>query len=385
VLVDKIILKKVMHKNKLKIILCGGGTGGHIFPMISIADEIKKRNSKNEILFVGSGDRMEMEIVPKYNYPIIGLWISGIRRSSFLLNILFLGIPFLIKNFFLPFKIFFSILKSIYILIKFNPDYIIGFGGYSSGPFLFISSILNFKTAIQEQNSFPGYTNRLLSKRVKLIFVAYNNLKKLFSKNNVFNYGNPIRKIDLNTKEDPYDYFKLNRNKKTILILGGSLGAKSINDGVINNLSLIRESSFQILWQTGNYYYDKILSKKIKEKNLVIKSFIKRMDLAYKSADVIISRAGAIAISELSYVSKPLILIPSPNVVDDHQRKNANEIFKNGGCLLVEDRDAKDKMLEDAIKLLDDSNIKLKMKKALASLAKPNAAKNIVSKIYEEI
>ena len=374
-----------MLDKKIKVILCGGGTGGHIFPMISIADEIKKRNLKNEILFVGSSDRMEMEIVPKYNYPIIGLWISGIKRSSFLLNILFLGIPFLIKNFLLPFKIFYSTVKSIYILIKYKPDYVIGFGGYSSGPFLLISSILNFKTAIQEQNSFPGYTNRLLSKRVKLIFVAYNNLEKFFDKNTVLNLGNPIRKYSKNISQDPFNYFNLDRDKKTILVLGGSLGAKSINEGILNNLSIIRESSFQVLWQTGDYYYDHILSKNIEEKNLVVKSFIKRMDLAYQVADIIISRAGAIAISELSYISKPLILIPSPNVVDDHQRKNANEIFRNGGCLLVEDKDAKDNMLNQAIILLEDSEMKIKMKKSLEKLAKPDAAKNIVSKIYEQI
>ena len=374
-----------MLDKKIKVILCGGGTGGHIFPMISIADEIKKRNLKNEILFVGSSDRMEMEIVPKYNYPIIGLWISGIKRSSFLLNILFLGIPFLIKNFLLPFKIFYSTVKSIYILIKYKPDYVIGFGGYSSGPFLLISSILNFKTAIQEQNSFPGYTNRLLSKRVKLIFVAYNNLEKFFDKNTVLNLGNPIRKYSKNISQDPFNYFNLDRDKKTILVLGGSLGAKSINEGILNNLSIIRESSFQVLWQTGDYYYDHILSKNIEEKNLVVKSFIKRMDLAYQVADIIISRAGAIAISELSYISKPLILIPSPNVVDDHQRKNANEIFRNGGCLLVEDKDAKDNMLNQAIILLEDSEMKIKMKKSLEKLAKPDAAKNIVSKIYDLI
>ena len=374
-----------MLDKKIKVILCGGGTGGHIFPMISIADEIKKRNLKNEILFVGSSDRMEMEIVPKYNYPIIGLWISGIKRSSFLLNILFLGIPFLIKNFLLPFKIFYSTVKSIYILIKYKPDYVIGFGGYSSGPFLLISSILNFKTAIQEQNSFPGYTNRLLSKRVKLIFVAYNNLEKFFDKNTVLNLGNPIRKYSKNISQDPFNYFNLDRDKKTILVLGGSLGAKSINEGILNNLSIIRESSFQVLWQTGDYYYDHILSKNIEEKNLVVKSFIKRMDLAYQVADIIISRAGAIAISELSYISKPLILIPSPNVVDDHQRKNANEIFRNGGCLVVEDKDAKDNMLNQAIILLENSEMKIKMKKSLEKLAKPDAAKNIVSKIYDEI
>ena len=374
-----------MRDKKIKVILCGGGTGGHIFPMLSIADEIKKRNSKNEVLFVGSSDRMEMEIVPKYNYPIIGLWISGIKRSSLLLNILFVGVPFILKNFSLPFKLLFSVIKSIYILLKFKPDMVVGFGGYSSGPFLLTSYFLNFKTAIQEQNSFPGYTNRLLSKKVKLIFVAYNNLEKFFNKNKVLNLGNPIRKHNLNTNENPFNYFNLDKEKKTILVLGGSLGARSINEGVLNNLSIIRESSFQLLWQTGDYYYDHILSKKIEEKNLVIKPFIKRMDLAYQVADIIVSRAGAIAISELCYISKPLILIPSPNVVDNHQRKNANEVFSNGGCLLVEDKDAKDEMLNQAINLLENSEMKIKMRKSLRTLAKPDAAKNIVSKIYEEI
>ena len=384
-LVDKIIFKKIMRekKEKLNIILCGGGTGGHIFPMISIADQFMKKNNDNKILFVGSRDRMEMQIVPKYNYPIIGLWISGIKRSSFILNLLFIGIPFLIKNFSLPFKLVSSVIRSIVILLKNKPDIVIGFGGYSSGPFLYVASLLNYKTAIQEQNSFPGYTNKILSRRVDLIFVAYDNLKKVMTNKNIFNFGNPLRKLSLKSNEDAFSYFNINRNKKTILVLGGSLGAKSINEGILNNLSLIRESSFQIIWQTGNYYYDEIISQNLNEDNLIIKPFIQKMNLAYYAADLIISRAGAIAISELCVVSKPLILIPSPNVVDDHQNKNAEEIFDKGGCIIINDLDAKEIMLKESIALLEDKRKMDLMSESLKKLSKPNASHDIVNKVYE--
>ena len=231
-----------MYKPK-KIILCGGGTGGHIFPMLAIAQEFKKVNSNNKILFVGSSDRMEMDIVPKYNFQIYGLWISGIKRSSILLNILFLGVPFILKNFLLPFKLMSSIIKSLYILLRHKPDFVIGFGGYSSGPFLLLSNFLNFKTAIQEQNSFPGLTNKMLSNRIKYIFTAYENLSDTFKNNTVFNFGNPIRNLNLNSNKSSHEYFRLDKTKKTILVLGGSLGAKSINEGVLNNISLILETN----------------------------------------------------------------------------------------------------------------------------------------------
>ncbi len=376
--------KRGMYKEKkIKVILCGGGTGGHIFPMLSIAEKIREINNKNEILFVGSKDRMEMEIIPKHNFQITGLWISGIKRSSILLNVLFLGIPFIFKNFSLPLKIIFSLIKSISVLMKFKPDIVIGFGGYSSGPFLFISNLLNYKTAIQEQNSFPGLTNRILSKKVKYIFSSYESVNSFFIKNIVFNYGNPIRNFSLENNEDPFKYFGLKSSKKTILILGGSLGAKSINEGVINNISLIRESSVQFLWQTGKFYFKNILSKKINEENIVIKEFIQRMDLAYNVADIIISRAGAVAISELCVVSKPLILIPSPNVVDDHQNKNAKEIYLKGGCEIISDSEAKNSMIKKALDILTDSKKMKKMKNSLSKLASPNATDKIVNKIYE--
>ena len=375
---------QVMHKPK-KIILCGGGTGGHIFPMIAIAEEFKKVNSENKILFVGSNDRMEMKIIPKYDFPIYGLWISGIKRSSLILNILFLGIPFILKNITLPFKILFSVIKSIYILIKFRPDFVIGFGGYSSGPFLFTSHFLNFKTAIQEQNSYPGLTNKMLSKKVKYIFTAYDKINNFFSTNTVFNFGNPIRNLKIKSNENAHKYFGLDSSKKTILVLGGSLGAKNINEGVLNNISLIRESSYQVIWQTGKFYYKNILSKNIKDKKIIIKDFINRMDLAYSVSDIIISRAGAIAISELCVISKPLILVPSPNVVDDHQTKNAKAISEKGGCVLIKDSDAKNTMLKTAFDLFENKSKMDSMKKSLSKLSSPNATQKIVNKIYEII
>ena len=375
---------QVMYKPK-KIILCGGGTGGHIFPMIAIAEEFKKVNSENKILFVGSNDRMEMKIIPKYDFPIYGLWISGIKRSSLILNILFLGIPFILKNITLPFKILFSVIKSIYILIKFRPDFVIGFGGYSSGPFLLTSHFLNFKTAIQEQNSYPGLTNKMLSKKVKYIFTAYDKINNFFSTNTVFNFGNPIRNLKIKSNKNAHKYFGLDSSKKTILVLGGSLGAKNINEGVLNNISLIRESSYQVIWQTGKFYYKNILSKNIKDKKIIIKDFINRMDLAYSVSDIIISRAGAIAISELCVISKPLILVPSPNVVDDHQTKNAKAISEKGGCVLIKDSDAKNTMLKTAFDLFENKSKMDSMKKSLSKLSSPNATQKIVNKIYEII
>ena len=368
-----------------KIILCGGGTGGHIFPMLAIAEEFKKLNKNNKVLFVGSSDRMEMDIIPKYNFPIYGLWISGVKRSSFILNIIFLGLPFLLKNLSLPFKIFFSVIKSIYILFTFRPDFVVGFGGYSSGPFLLVSSFFNFKTAIQEQNSYPGLTNKILSKKVKYIFTAYDNIAKYFSHNKVFNYGNPIRDLNIDSDQDPYKYFGLDKSKKTILILGGSLGAKSINEGILNNISLIKESSYQLIWQTGKLYYDEIKLKKFDNEKLIIKDFIDRMDLAYGASDIIISRAGAIAISELCVVSKPLILIPSPNVVDDHQSKNANAILEKGGCILIKDSDVEKNMIKIAFDLFENKSKMERMKTALGKMSSPKASEKIVKKIFEII
>ena len=381
--------KKIIHmfkKKKYKIILCGGGTGGHIFPMLSIADEIKKQNIDSKVLFVGANDRMEMSIIPKYNYKVIGLWISGIKRVSFINNIIGVGLPFLFKNILLPIKILHSIIKSIFVLLKFKPDAVIGFGGYSSGPILLASNLLGYRTFIQEQNSFPGYTNRILSKKVNFIFVAFDNMNKYIKNKNILNLGNPIRKSIINlpkSKREALKYFSLDSSKKTILVMGGSLGAKKINQSILTNLSLIKESSFQLIWQTGNGYYNKIESDNLEASNIKILPFIDRIDLAYSIADIIISRAGAIAISELCIVGKPLILVPSPNVVDDHQSKNAINILNKNACLVVKDEDVKNQLMKEVINLLNDKNQRNEMKENLKKLSKPYASFNIVNELFK--
>ena len=252
---------KKLFNEKINVIIAGGGTGGHIYPAIAVAKEIKKRNKDSNILFLGSIGRMEMNIVPKHNFNIKGLWISGIKRTSFLSNFLFLGMSFLLKNFLFPIKLISSIIRSLVIINSFKPDLVLGFGGYVSGPILIAALLNKVPSAIQEQNSFPGITNRYLGNRVNLVFVAFNNMRKYFH-NNMFCYGNPVRSDLLNIthlKKDAYNFFGLDSEKKTILIIGGSLGAKTINDSVLLNLSLIKNSSFQILWQTGQNYYEEIM------------------------------------------------------------------------------------------------------------------------------
>ena len=376
----------MLNKKKYRIILCGGGTGGHIFPMLSIADEIKKQNIDSKVLFIGSKDRMEMDIIPKYNYKVIGLWISGIKRVPYINNIIGMGLPFLFKNISLPIKIMHSIIKSIFILLKFKPDAVIGFGGYSSGPLLLSSNFLGYKTFIQEQNSFPGYTNRLLSNKVNFIFVAFDNMNRYIKGKNILNLGNPVRKIISNlpsSKKKASKYFNLDNSKKTVLVIGGSLGAKTINESILTNLSLIKESSFQLIWQTGNGYYNKIESDNLETSNIKILPFIDRMDLAYSMADIIISRAGAISISELCIVGKPLILIPSPNVADDHQTKNATNILNNKGCILAKDKDAKNQLMKEVVDLLNNDKKINEIKKNLKKLSKPNATFNIVNELFK--
>lgn len=371
---------------KINVIITGGGTGGHIYPALAIANEIKRRNENNNILFIGSNGRMEMDIIPKHNFKIKGLWITGIKRPLFWSNVIFFGIPFLLKNLLLPIKLFSSIIRSLFIINSFKPDIVIGFGGYASGPTLIASILSNVPSAIQEQNSFPGMTNRYLGKKVNLVFVAFPNLKKYFTRN-LFYYGNPIRSDLLNinhVKNHVYDFFKLNNKKKTILILGGSLGAKTINDSVLDNLSLIKESPFQILWQTGqNYYRDIILHKNTFPSNIKFFPYISKMDYAYSCSDIVISRAGALAISELCVVKKAVIFVPSPNVVADHQTKNALSLKSINACEIVEDSNAVRDLIKTAFNILNDKRRIEKLKKNISSLAKPNATEKIVNKLIE--
>ena len=375
-------------KEKIKVIISCGGTGGHIYPAIAVANEIKKRNKMNEILFIGSNDRMEMKIIPNYNFDIIGLWISGIKRTSLWENIIFLGIPFILKNLLLPIKLVSSIIRSIIIINSFKPDIVIGFGGYTSGPSLIASILSRTTSAIQEQNSYPGITNRYLGKKVNLVFVAFENLESFFSKK-IYCYGNPIRSNLLNInklKRDAINFFGLNKNKKTLLIIGGSLGSKTINESVLNNLSKIKKSPYQVLWQTGkNYYNDILLKNDDIPSNIIFFPFIKEMNYAYASSDIIISRAGALAISELCVVGKPAILVPSPNVVADHQTKNALYLKLADACEIIKDESARKNLIKKSFQLLNDKNKMKKLKKNILLFSKPYATKKIVDKILDKI
>ncbi len=370
---------------KISVIITGGGTGGHIYPALAIANEIKRRNKKNKILFIGSNGRMEMDIIPKYNFKIKGLWISGLKRPHFWTNVFFFGIPFLLQNLLLPIKLFSSIIKSFFIIHSFKPDIVIGFGGYASGPTLIASILNNTTSVIQEQNSFPGLTNRYLGSKVNSVFVAFENLNKYFTKN-LFCYGNPIRSDLLNIKnlkENSYEFFSLNNKKKTILILGGSLGAKTMNESVLENLSLIKESDYQILWQTGKNYFDKISSQKNTfPSNIKFFSYISKMNYAYACSDIVISRSGALTISELCIVGKPVIFVPSPNVVADHQTKNAFYLKSINACEIVDDNCAKKELIKTAFEILGNSEKTQQLKKNIFSLAKPDATKKIVNKLF---
>lgn len=360
-----------------RVIISGGGTGGHIFPAIAIADEIKRRFPEVSILFIGAEGRMEMEKIPQAGYSIQGLRISGFKRSLAL------------SNFLLPFKIIGSMLKARKIIKSFNPEIVIGVGGYASGPTLKVTSWLGIKSLIQEQNSFPGKTNLLLAKKASLICTAYADMDKFFPAEKIMLTGNPIRKdiVDIESKKsEAYTYFNLDPSKKTILVIGGSLGARTLNEGVENELSSLTESKeIQLLWQCGNLYFDQIAERVSLPEHVKLNRFIDRMDLAYAAADLIISRAGATSISELCIVAKPLILVPSPNVSEDHQTKNALSLVNVDAAILIKDTQAKDLLLKKAFEILADSNQMVLLSKNCSRLGKPNATREIVNAVQSLI
>jgi UDP-N-acetylglucosamine--N-acetylmuramyl-(pentapeptide) pyrophosphoryl-undecaprenol N-acetylglucosamine transferase len=355
--------------NPKKYIISGGGTGGHIYPAIAIADELKKRNPKNEILFVGAKNKMEMTKVPAAGYPIEGLWIAGIQRTS------------LIKNVNVPFKMLDSLLKSYRILKKFKPNAVIGTGGFASGPLLLVAGWLGIPTLIQEQNSYPGVTNRSLSKKAKSICVAYSGLERFFPKEKIKLTGNPVRN-DLLTpanRENAANKWGLERNQKTLLVLGGSLGASKINELIALNIEWFKTQNIQLLWQCGSLYFEKY--KHLNETNIRVLAYLDHMPEAYAMADVILSRAGASTVSELCLIQKPICFVPSPNVAADHQTHNAQHIVKQGGAVILIEKEATEKMKEVLMPLFDDNERILTMKKALSALAKPNATEDIVNEI----
>lgn len=357
-----------------RAIISGGGTGGHIFPAIAIANEIKKRNPDAEILFVGAIGKMEMEKVPHAGYKIVGLPIAGFKRK------------FTFSNFLLPFKLIKSLYLAFKLVTDFKPNVVIGVGGYASGPTLRVAIFKKIPTLIQEQNSFPGKTNKILASKVHKICTAYDGLEKFFPATKIVKTGNPVRTemVAINGKRDgALTFFGLDTNKKTILVIGGSLGARTINESVMQHLKSISSSDIQILWQCGKFYYKNLSENQDLNgiSNIHLNEFIQRMDLAYAAADVIISRAGAISVSELCLVHKPSILVPSPNVAEDHQTKNAMALVHKEAAILVKDSEAKEQLIPRVFELLKNTNLQNELKQNIARLGLPTATEEIVNEI----
>jgi UDP-N-acetylglucosamine--N-acetylmuramyl-(pentapeptide) pyrophosphoryl-undecaprenol N-acetylglucosamine transferase len=358
-------------KDIKKIIISGGGTGGHIYPAIAIADAFKKISPDTEILFIGAKGKMEMEKVPAAGYPIEPLWISGFQRRLTWKNLVF------------PLKVLFSLWKASHIINRFKPDVVIGVGGYASGPTLRMAVRKKIPTLIQEQNSFPGMTNRILGSKVDRICVAYNGMEKFFPQDRIVLTGNPVRNDLMNLKdkrEDAIKFFGLKKEKLTIFIMGGSLGARTINKSVINCIHRdITQTGVQLLWQTGKFYFADIKTELavVNNPEIHIHEFINRMNLAFAAADLIISRAGAIAISELCIVGKPVILIPSPNVTDDHQTKNAKALSSVNAALLLKNSEAEARLFEKITELISDQPLQQMLSENIRKLAVADAADNI--------
>ena len=351
-------------------IISGGGTGGHIFPAIAIANALKKQLPDSDILFVGANGRMEMERVPAAGYKIKGLNIAGFQRGKIMSN---LG---------LPFKVISSLLDARSIVKDFKPNAAIGVGGYASGPLLMAASLSGVPCVIQEQNSFAGITNKILSKRAKKVCVAYEGMEAIFPKEKIVLTGNPVRAEILNknvSRADAHKYFGLDETKKTILIIGGSLGARTINESVYASLNSSANDNVQLLWQTGKSWNEENKGWK----NVVQTAFIDRMDYAYAVADVIISRAGALSIAELQNIGKPVILVPSPNVTEDHQTYNAMALVKNNASIMIRDNEAKEKLMNAAFELLKDESKKKELSDNIRKMAISDAAERIVSEILK--
>lgn len=353
-----------------RFILSGGGTGGHIYPAIAIANELKCKYPDAEFLFVGAQDRMEMEKVPQAGYAIEGLWISGLQRKISLKNLMF------------PFKVISSLIKATKIVKRFRPDLVVGTGGFASGPLLRVASKKGIPCVLQEQNSYAGITNKLLANKVEKICVAYDGMEKFFPADKIVRTGNPVRSDLLSseiTKEDALQFFKLASNKSTLLILGGSLGARRINKLIEEKLPLFKSLGMQLIWQCGKLYYEEY--KKYDSVEVKVLAFVNRMDFAYNAADVIVSRAGAGSVSELCIVGKPVIFIPSPNVAEDHQTKNANALVAKGASLMIREEDLEKEFDGVFSGLMQSVGKREKLGVNIKKLAMPNATKDIVREI----
>ena len=380
---------KSQKPKAIRVLMSGGGTGGHIFPAIAIADEIQKRFPDAEFLFIGANGKMEMEKVPQAGYKIVGLNIAGFDRGN------------LLKNINLPFKVISSLMKARKTIKEFNPDFAIGTGGFASGPALYTASRLGVPIFVQEQNSLPGKTNIFLSKKAKAVFTAYPNMEQFFHGTKTFFLGNPIRKniiTDLIETKSAKEKLGLNPEKLTILSVGGSLGSRTINNGWKENFNQIIEKEYQLIWQTGKTDYAEIVDscrlsvdgksnnqKPTTNNQILVREFISDMALAYSAADVIVSRAGAIAISELAVAKKPVLLVPFPFAAEDHQTKNAMTLVEKDAAKMVKDTEMKDRFLSTLLEICENENERKEMSANLEFFAKPKATNEIVSKILELI
>lgn len=357
-----------------RFLLSGGGTGGHIYPAIAIANALKAKYPDAEFLFVGANDKMEMEKVPAAGYAIKGLWISGIQRKLTLKNLAF------------PFKLISSVWKAFDIVRKFKPTIAIGTGGFASGPTLYAASKKGIPTLIQEQNSFPGITNKLLAKKAQKVCVAYDNLERFFPKDKIIKTGNPVRQDLIHTetkRNEALSFFNLNKNQKTLLVLGGSLGARRVNQLIEEHLAFFQKLGVQVIWQCGKLYIEEY--KKYNElAHVQVFEFLKEMDLAYAAADSIISRAGASSVSELCIVGKPVIFIPSPNVAEDHQTKNAQSIVNENAALMIPETQL-NTFQKQFRGLFENEEKQKQLSKNIKSLALPNATESIIKEIEKLI
>ena len=357
-------------QQSIRVIIAGGGTGGHIFPAVAIAKALKDKPSNIRVLFVGARGRMEMTKVPAAGFHIIGLPVAGLQRRVTW------------KNLLVPFQLISSMVIARNIIRRYQPNVVIGVGGYASGPIVYAAAILGVPTLIQEQNSYPGLTNRLLAKKAKKICVAYEGMEKYFDKSKISLTGNPVRQ-DMITIEDKRDeaitFFGLSADKPVLLVTGGSLGARTINEAVEKNLELFLDHHVQLIWQTGTAYYTKALELQsvLDRPGVYVNAFIDRMDLAYAAADLVVSRAGAIAVSELCAVKKPVILIPSPNVAEDHQTKNAQALVHKHAAILIKDEDAASRLGTEVPGLIHDEERKQRLTENIAELAFRDAAEAI--------
>lgn len=363
-----------MQQHKLRVIISGGGTGGHIFPALAIANAIRKLNPETEFLFVGAQGKMEMEKVPAAGYKIEGLWISGIKRELTIDNLSF------------PFKVLSSVSKALRIIREFKPDVAVGVGGYASGPLLYAASLKNIPCLIQEQNSYPGITNKILAKRVQKICVAYDGMEKYFPKEKILLTGNPVRENVLKIegkRQEAFSFFRLNPEKKTILVVGGSQGARSINRSILAGLNEIRQADVQVVWQTGKLFYDEAQNavSSAGMENVRVFDFISQMDFAYAAADLIVSRAGASTVSEILLVGKPSVMVPLPTAAEDHQTKNIEAMVRKNAALMVRDADASAQLVATALATLRDEQLLKSLASNAAAQALPNSAEKIAGEV----